>query len=301
MLDGFWKFSIYRFFADFISFFMPELADQIDWEVPIEYLDKELQKLFPEQVNARRVDQLIRVQFSDGNSYCILIHIEIQGYHDPHFPKRMFRYFTHISEVYEFPVFSFALITEALTETLRPNYYRLPTVGIENIFRYHSRQPANYTTEELLASQNPFALVMAAIKETASDSKAAQLQRPELIRNLARKLRMVAYTPETIKHFFLFLRMILRLNDAETEDMKKYAMISNGVSARLGLLDDPEAIAFFKDEIEAIRHTARLEGNAEGKIEGKIETALRLQALGIPEAVIQEATGLKPEEWNQYI
>ncbi len=299
MIDGLWKLAIYKFFPEFIAFFLPDFFVQIDWQVPAESLDKELQELFPDQIQESRVDQLIKVKLVDGNICRILLHIEIQGYFDPDFPKRMFRYFTRIFERYETTVFSFALITERLLGTVRPSYYRLPNYGFENVFEYHTWQLADYEMETLFTGNNPFGLLMAAFKQIALQSQPAAITRAAFIQRLIRKLKEIEYDDEQIQYFFLFLRIILRLDDQEIEVMKNQMLISNN-APKFGLLDNPEAMELFKSDIAAIKQAGKIEGKIEGRIEGriegKIETARQLKALNVAIEIIEQATGLSTAE-----
>ena len=43
--DAPWKEAIELYFHEFMHFFFPTLAPQIDWQHPYEFLDKELQQI----------------------------------------------------------------------------------------------------------------------------------------------------------------------------------------------------------------------------------------------------------------
>jgi hypothetical protein len=73
----------------------PEAHAGIDWLVPHEFLDKELQPLVRDAESGRKyTDKLVKVFTRDGVETWVLIHIEIQGRADKHFNARMYRYTT---------------------------------------------------------------------------------------------------------------------------------------------------------------------------------------------------------------
>jgi hypothetical protein len=76
----------------FFRMFLPKSEDLIDFSRPFEYLDKELESIFPSEDSnkPRYVDKLIKVYTLSGGEAYILVHIEVQGYRDQDFGKRMF-------------------------------------------------------------------------------------------------------------------------------------------------------------------------------------------------------------------
>ncbi len=62
-----WKIAIERHFPAFMAFYFPEAHAQIDWRVPHEFLDKELQAITKDAlVGKRHVDKLVRVRRLSG-------------------------------------------------------------------------------------------------------------------------------------------------------------------------------------------------------------------------------------------
>ena len=79
--DILWKAIIEELIDDFILFFFSEYAHLIDFESGFEFLDKELQQIFPEsETDRRHADKLIKAKLKDGSIVYFLIHIEVQGY-----------------------------------------------------------------------------------------------------------------------------------------------------------------------------------------------------------------------------
>ncbi|MGR3318505.1 MAG: Rpn family recombination-promoting nuclease/putative transposase [Candidatus Anammoxibacter sp.] len=100
--DRLWKGIVEYLCEDFISFFMPDLYPKINFGKGVEFLDKELESLFPKSEESKGyVDKLIKVFFKDGKETWIFIHVEIQGYKDEDFTKRMFKYFYRVFDKYQ--------------------------------------------------------------------------------------------------------------------------------------------------------------------------------------------------------
>lgn len=72
-------------------FFFPAIADEIDWNQPYEFLDKELQQVVREaEVGRHTVDKLVKVKLLGGSEVWLLIHIEVQSQVDTTFARRIF-------------------------------------------------------------------------------------------------------------------------------------------------------------------------------------------------------------------
>ena len=52
--DSPWKGALEVFFQPFMDFLYPHIAELIDWQQPVEFLDKELQKITRKAKNSRR-------------------------------------------------------------------------------------------------------------------------------------------------------------------------------------------------------------------------------------------------------
>ena len=67
----FWK----RVFQEFMIFFFPVAAGQIDWEKGYEFLDKELQQVLRDADLGRRyADKLVKVWLDNGQETFVLVH-----------------------------------------------------------------------------------------------------------------------------------------------------------------------------------------------------------------------------------
>src|SRR5712691_3101875 len=105
--DSPWKEAIEHYFPAFIAFFFPHIFAEIAWHRGYEFLDTELERVVRDATVGRRyADKLVKVFLQDGQETWLLIHIEIQGYPDPAFARRMFIYHYRIFDRYGVEVVS---------------------------------------------------------------------------------------------------------------------------------------------------------------------------------------------------
>jgi hypothetical protein len=80
--DILWKAALEDLFDDFLKFFYLNENEIFDFDSDFEYLDKELDQLFPPEADhfaPRYADKLVRVFTKTGSEEWVLIHIEVQG------------------------------------------------------------------------------------------------------------------------------------------------------------------------------------------------------------------------------
>ena len=165
--DSPWKEVVERFFLAFMAFFLPQAFEDIDWERGYEFLDKELQKVVRDATLGRRyLDKLVKVWLKTGEEVWVLIHIEIQGYYEADFERRVYTYNYRIFDRYNREVASFIILTDD-DPKWRPHEFRYERWGccpgivfpVVKLLDFKSRWA------ELEASDNPFAVVtMASLK-----------------------------------------------------------------------------------------------------------------------------------------
>ncbi|MCK7582339.1 MAG: DUF4351 domain-containing protein [Chromatiales bacterium] len=172
--DSPWKEALERFFPEFLALLFPAIHARIDWRVPPEFLDKELQQIGAASPRGRRyADKLVRVQALDGQAIAVLIHVEVQGDPESDFGERMFVYQTRLRDRYGLDVVSLAVLTDT-TASFRPSQFRHRRWGCGIAFRFPMVKLLDYVDPdrwaELDASDNLFALVvMAQIRAKVTD------------------------------------------------------------------------------------------------------------------------------------
>ena len=204
--DTLWKGIIEDLFQELIAFFFPQEFDQFDFSEVI-FLDKELEKLFPQSVDKKRiVDKLIQVKLINGEKQWILIHIEIQGYKDPKFQNRMFRYFYGIFHRYDRPVMALAIFTDK-HKSYHPNSFHLETFGTVLHYQFPTYKLFNQDPKALANDPNPFALVMLTAYEAIKNPK--KPEDPELLEqkiSLYRKCLERGYSSDKIQKLTDFIK-----------------------------------------------------------------------------------------------
>ena len=222
-----WKRCIKTFFESFMYCFFPEEAKLIDFSRRYEFLDKELEKIRPENLTGERyADLLVKVWLYNGKEKWILIHIEVQGYRDEKFELRMYVYNYRIYDLYGVEVISLALLTDT-DKNYRPGEYRREFGNFRLSFKFPVAKLLDYqgNEEKLLKDENVFSLLILAFlgavkKGETIDEKI--LFKVSLIKELYRR----GYDREKILQLYKFIDWIFVLPKEATErfheEIKKY-------------------------------------------------------------------------------
>ena len=99
---------------DLLRFVFPDADRDLDLERGIQFLDKELEEMYPEpekKMRTRLVDKLAKVYMKDGAERWLLLHVEVQGSRDPKFALRMYTYYYRIMARHNHPVTAIAIFT----------------------------------------------------------------------------------------------------------------------------------------------------------------------------------------------
>jgi hypothetical protein len=209
--DNVWKELLDYYFQEFMLFFFPEIYQDIDWKRGYESLDKELAKIVRDsKLGHRLADKLVKVYLKNGSETWLLIHLEVQGYIDADFEKRMFVYNYRIFDKYGHEVISLAVLTDN-DPSYRPSHYEVRRWGFEHVFRFPAIKLLDYAQKwnELEANANPFAIVVMA------HLKAQQIRKAD--ERLAWKLRLTrmlyerGYQRQDIIELFRFLDWLVTL------------------------------------------------------------------------------------------
>src|ERR1035437_6159893 len=149
--DILWKAALEDLFDDFLHFFYPEADKLFDMDKGFEYLDKELEQLFPPEADIyapRYVDKLVKVFTLNGQEEWILIHIEVQGYTDQDFAKRMFQYYYRILDKYDKPITAFAIFADT-SKSFHPKFYERDFLGTRVYYAFNTYKIIDQNDAEL--------------------------------------------------------------------------------------------------------------------------------------------------------
>ena len=216
--DIYWKGLIEDLFPYFIPFFLPQYATLFDLTRPVEFLDKELQQLYPEPGNdteTRFVDKLVKVFATSGEEKWVLIHIEVQGYGDKNFARRMYQYFYRIFDRYGIPVTAIAIFTDAHPAFLT-NQYINEFAGTEMVYRFNTYKVRQQNETTLRNSDNPFAIAILTVLLALRSKKLDDGNLLHLKTALAREMYAKGFSAAITRQLFNFIKLYVNFAKPET-------------------------------------------------------------------------------------
>jgi hypothetical protein len=178
--DSPWKSAIEAYFPDFMAFFFPQIHADIDWSRGFEFLDKELEQVVRDaELGKRLADKLAKVWRLSGEESWVLAHLEVQSTEESAFSKRMYVYSYRLSDRYDIPVASLAILGDERS-SWRPDRYQSQLWGCAVDFRFPVVKLVDYRRNwhALEESRNPFAVVVMAhlkAQETRRDGQQRKL------------------------------------------------------------------------------------------------------------------------------
>ena len=162
--DSPWKEAITHYFPEFMTFYFPGAAAQIDWTQPYAFLDQELMQIVQDaELGKRIVDRLVQVMLLDQQEQWIYIHIEIQGCKEIQFAQRLFTYNYRLYDRYHRPVATLAILADDNSQW-HPTQFGYTVLGCDHYLKFPSIKLLDYQPQltALLTQDNVFALVTAA-------------------------------------------------------------------------------------------------------------------------------------------
>ena len=274
-----WKQISRLYFREGIELLFPQVACEIDWSKPIDFLDKEFGKIAPDAVTGKRfADQLVKVFRKRGKPIFLLMHVEVQASRESHFAYRIFTYALRILDYFGQPATSLVILCDT-DEKWRPVSYGFSLPGTSLNFEFSTVKLLDYRNrwEELEASQNPFAwVVMAHLKmqETKGDNPSRKIWKMRLVRGLHES----GYNKTDILNVYRFIDWILSLpKPLENEfwqELKTYEE-----DRKMPYITTGERIGFDR-------------GKVEGKVEERESIALNMLKDNLPLETIARFTRL---------
>lgn len=286
--DSAWKDILDVYFKEFMEFFYPEIAEKIDWIMPYETLDNELQSITTDSMVGKTfVDKLLKVKSLDGKEEVVLIHIEIQGQKEEDFSKRLFQYYCKLFTKYDQSILTLAILTDN-NQNWHPHNYHRDVFGYSVLsfyFKTHKLLEYQNKKSDLEISANPFAVVVLVhlvFLETKKDPKARFLMKLRLTRLLYDRGCGRDYVINLLK---VIDWALVIPKDLELEYKEK-----------LHELEEEKNMSY----VTSFERLSREEGLQQGLQQGEHRKALAiaksLLKQKIPLPVIKSATGLSEEE-----
>lgn len=233
--DPLWKEAIEEFFYDFLKFFAPDVFELVDTSKEPQYLEQELNKLYPDSgAKDRRTDKLVKVYLKDNSEKWILCHVEVQGYNDVEFSKRMFQYFYRIYDKYDKDTFVIAIFSDS-EKGYEPNKYMYKFFDTELSFNYRTYKILEQEEEKLEASNNPFAFVILTALHLLKTKGKSDLKYSSKIK-LYKLLRSEKWGKDNIGKLFSFMDNMLSLpTELKNKFKKDIKIINEEVESAMGL------------------------------------------------------------------
>ncbi|BDU50523.1 hypothetical protein [Haliovirga abyssi] len=297
MPDILWKEIIEDLFEEFVSFFMTDLYPNIDFERGYEFLDKEVSGIFQKTRKEQRyADRIVKVYMKTGEENWILIHIEIQGYYEKEFSERMFKYFYRIYDKYNKKIVALSIFTDS-RKGYEPNIFEYEFYRTKLRYEYISYKILKQREEELIKSNNPFAMVVLAGLYTIK-SEGKELDRLKFKYQLTKLLLKKGYKREKIEKIFKFLDSLLYLpKELELEYEDEVKRLTGG-EEQMGITMEMTNIyqVGIEQGIEQGIERGIEQGIEQGKNREKVEIAIELLKNGIDIKIISTSTGLSVDE-----
>jgi len=221
--DSSWRKILDKLLPEFLAFYFREIYQAIDFEKGYEFLDKELQKILPleDDTGKRVVDKLVKVFLRDGSEKWLLIHIEIQGYREIDFAKRVYNCNYRISDRFGEKVISVALLTDD-DPKFRENIYEISQLGFQLYFKFPMVKLLDYRDkwDELESDPNPFAIATRAFLKTVetqgNDQERYQWKKQFLLEMYRRGL-----SREMILALYEFIDIVMALPEAKDDELNE--------------------------------------------------------------------------------
>ena len=204
-----WKAILEDIFADFLRFFFEDADTIFDMARGFQFLDKELEQLFPsnqDEFSPKYVDKLVKVFTIEGAEQWVLIHIEVQGSTDTEFSHRMFQYFYRIYDKYQHPITAFAILTDS-NKQFRPKAYEQSYLGTSFRYDFNSYKVLDQNEAILLESENPFSIVILTVLAALKKGKLTERELFDEKIVLAKRLLSKQFSKEHIRALMNFLKL----------------------------------------------------------------------------------------------
>ena len=228
-------------FPDLLRFFFEDADSIFNIERGFEFMDKELMELFPELAKkggSRIADMLVKTHLRNGKSELVLIHLEIQGEGTKDFARRMFTYWYRIYDRFEVDIAALAVFTGGKNQK-RPDHFHKNFLGTELHYKYKAYHILDHSETQLLAMDNPFALIILAAQKVLLTNKIPEdelaVQRLAIARALIESKR---YNLPKIRRFLFFLKTFIHIGNPEiNSNFDKQIDLLTGNKRTMGIIE----------------------------------------------------------------
>jgi predicted transposase YdaD len=303
--DTLWKAILEDVFDDFLRFFYSNADEIFDMERGFDFLDKELEDLFPQtdQENIRYVDKLVKVWLKNGTEEWILVHIEVQGNGVRFFAERMFTYFYRIRDKYKRKITAWAILTDK-NKKFEPTQYSELYLGTSLVYQFNVYKIINQNEDELRKLDNPFAIVILTVLLALKKGQTEELELIDLKMNLVRDLLKRQIPKEKIRALMNFLKHYVRFNKENTlifeDKLEQFTGKTYPMGIEQFLLQRAENQGIAKGEKRGEKRGEK-KGKLEGRVEEKNEVIRNARMKGLSIEIIADIVRMLPEKVRQIL
>ena len=283
--DILWGSALEDFFIEFLRFFFIEADNIFDFSKRFVFFDRALPEIFlvDDVKHPKIVDKLVRVHLKNGKTRWFLIHVEVQGYSQAIFTRRMFTYYYRILEKYNMPVTSMVIYLGKRNKS-NASFYNSDFLGTKIRFDFNTFYVGEQKEDELRKSENPFAVIvltaLLALKHKNNIQKLFD-HKIALIRNLLQAGFNKKYTRKLLN--FVRLYIDFEKNEQSANFENEIKLLTNKKPGTMGILEQVR---------ELLKERERREGERKGELQAKTSIAKKLKSSGVSLALITKCTGL---------
>ncbi len=215
--DTLWKGILEDLFDDFLRFVYPNADDIFDMARGFEFLDKELEDIFPQtdEENIRYVDKLVKVWLNNGTEKWMLFHVEAQGKPEKNFSERMYIYNYRIRDKFNRKITAWAILVDKNKKFL-PTYFKESFLGTTLTYEFNMLKIINQGEEVLRKMDNPFAIVVLTVLLALKKTKTNEIELIDLKMDLVKELMKRQIEKKKIRALMNFLQYYVRFNEENT-------------------------------------------------------------------------------------
>ncbi|MCX8472269.1 MAG: hypothetical protein ORN85_01330 [Sediminibacterium sp.] len=290
--DESWMLLVKCFTQPFLEFMYPELASNIDFNIPIEFKEKELLDLkSPPHKFSLKVDNLLKVTLKDKTTPTfVLVHVEVEANNPHNLLSRMFFYYMALNQIYvDFSIYP--LIIYIGYKPFNSTEFVINSFNFKLQFSCCYYDINRYSEEDYIGSSNPFTIfLLISIWMNKYRQKKIGSKR-EIITELKKELTRRSMTED----FYIFLRKFVKkvLSLSKEDDKILNNIITIKTKDMYEIANNFQAKAILDSEVRMFKEGKTLETFIlEGKLEGKVEIAKSLKKQGVAIKIIAQATGL---------
>ena len=273
--DSPWKEALEIYLHSILEFCFPSVSDGIDWDAPVEFLDKELQKVVRDAaLGEQRVDKLVRVKLRDGTEEWILVHVEVQHQPDVQLPLRVYQYHHRVRDRFGQRVLSLAILADERSDW-RPSHYEEAILGCRVQFDFPVCKLLDLVpmAQEALDRGKPSAVIVLA-NWAAQRTREDMTERSRVKWNLTRRLYEAGFSRKDVLELYRLVDWLVGLPPELERDFKRQVR-DYEESKVMPYVTSIERMA--KEEGRSEGWTQGLEkGLEKGREEGRAEIVLRL-------------------------